>query len=89
MAHKTMPCQIEAAKRYNKLHTQTLNVRLNNKTDADIISEMELHSSKSSYIKELIREDIKRKAARKRFLAFREETKRYAELLSKVSTMLS
>lgn len=62
MIHKTRQCQIEAASRYNKKNTQTLNVRLNNKTDADIIREIELHSSKAAYIKELIRKDIERKA---------------------------
>lgn len=61
MIHKTKQCQIEAASRYNKKNTQTLNVRLNNKTDADIIEAISLHSSKSGYIKSLIREDLKRK----------------------------
>lgn len=61
MIHKTRQCQIEAVSRYNKKNTQTLNVRLNNKTDADIIREMESHSSKAGYIKELIRKDIERK----------------------------
>lgn len=68
MTHKTRQCQIEAATRYNKKNSQTLNVRLNNKTDADIIEAISLHQSKSSYIKSLIREDLKKKAMRTEYV---------------------
>ena len=52
--------QREAVKRYNQATTVQLAVRLNRRTDADIIAKLEQVESKAGYIKQLIRDDIQR-----------------------------
>lgn len=47
-------------KRYNKLHTKLVAFRFNLNTDADILAHLEKLTNKLGYIKELIREDMKR-----------------------------
>ena len=44
----------------NRLHTQMVGVRLHNENDKDIIDFLKTKDNKQGYIKELIREDIKR-----------------------------
>ena len=54
----------EAAKRaqarYDKLHTKAVMLKLNLKTDADILEKLAQVDSKQGYIKALIRENIRR-----------------------------
>ena len=50
--------QIRASQKYNQNNTKIINLRLNNKTDADIIEWLAKQDNKAGYIKELIRADI-------------------------------
>lgn len=50
--------EIKAATKYNAANTKLLQIRLNFKTDADIIKHLKIVSSKMGYIKKLIREDM-------------------------------
>ena len=46
---------------YDRIHTRRINLKLNNKTDADIISHLEMLKEAEGiqgYLKRLIREDI-------------------------------
>lgn len=43
---------------YNKANTVVINIRLNKKTDADIIEALETCANKSKLIKDLIRREI-------------------------------
>ena len=52
----------KAQAKYDKQHTQGLYIKLNLKTDLDIIQWLWAQSSKQGAIKNLIREDIARKA---------------------------
>jgi hypothetical protein len=50
---------------YDRENTRRINLKLNNKTDADIIQQLETMKSTGgiqAYIKRLIREDMKRTA---------------------------
>lgn len=51
--------QNRAVEKYNKAHTKQFVVRLNLKTDADIIAKLESVPNKAGYIKQLIRQDLK------------------------------
>ena len=53
--------QIKASNKYDKENTWQISVRLNKKTDADILEHLETVESKQGYIKELIRRDMKSK----------------------------
>ena len=44
---------------YNKANTVVINIRLNKKTDADIITALESVNNKSGFIKWLLRQAIK------------------------------
>ena len=57
---KTKLSTLEAINRYQKKNVIQLNIRLNKKTDADIIAALETVGNKQGYIKELIRLDILR-----------------------------
>lgn len=50
--------EIKAATKYNAANTKLLQIRLNFKTDADIIAHLETVSSKMGYVKNLIRADM-------------------------------
>ena len=56
--------QVKASVKYNKEKTILVSLRLNKETDKDIItrlrSPVDINGSKSGYIKQLIREDIRR-----------------------------
>ena len=54
---KQTPAQLKAKERYNKANTVTICLRLNKKTDKDVIEILDTVDSKSGYIKELIRLD--------------------------------
>lgn len=49
----------EVCNRYNKANSVIVPVRLNYKTDADILEALATKDSKAGYIKSLIRENIK------------------------------
>lgn len=49
----------EAQERYDKENTVNVKLKLNKKTDADIIRKLEEVGNKQGYIKQLIREDAK------------------------------
>ena len=48
----------EAKKAWDREHTSSIRLKLNNHTDADILRKLENVPSKQGYIKTLIREDI-------------------------------
>ena len=50
--------EIKAVNKFNKEKTKVIPVRLNFKTDADILSHLETVSSKMGYVKNLIRADM-------------------------------
>lgn len=51
--------QLRAQKKYDKANTKTYLLKLNKKTDADIINKLETVENRQGYIKELIRDDLK------------------------------
>ena len=53
--------EIRAVNKFNKEKTKCIQLRLNKKTDADIIAKLESVPSKMGYIKELIRKDMNTK----------------------------
>ena len=54
------PAQKKAQDKYNKANTTQFRMKLNNKTDADIIAKLSSVPNKQGYLKALIREDIAR-----------------------------
>lgn len=52
--------QKRASTAYNRENTTLVTLRLNHRTDADILAELERQDSKAGYIKRLIREDMGR-----------------------------
>lgn len=48
--------------RYDKKHTRRITLKLNLKIDADILELLDSTGNMQGYIKELIREDIKKRA---------------------------
>ena len=50
--------QIKASNKYDKENTKSVLLKLNKKTDADIIELLDAVPSKMGYIKDLIRQDI-------------------------------
>ena len=53
--------QSKASTKFNKENTTSVQLRLNNSTDADIIEHLKTaEPSKMGYIKELIRKDMRR-----------------------------
>lgn len=56
-----MNAKTRAKAKYNKINTRTYCLRLNLKTDKDIIEIIDSVKSKQGYIKQLIREDIPKK----------------------------
>ena len=59
MAAKTSKAKVAAIQRYNKRSTTQVILRLNHKTDGDIIRRLDEVESKGGYLKDLIRRDIK------------------------------
>lgn len=55
----TSKAQLRAQAKYDKDNTIQVKLKLNKKTDADLISWLEDISNKQGYIKELIRSDIR------------------------------
>ena len=52
--------RIRANAKYDALHTVQVKLKLNTTTDADVIARLEEVDNKQGYIKDLIREDMKR-----------------------------
>lgn len=50
----------EVQARYDAAHTRQIRLKLNLKTDADILSKLDSVDNMQGYIKELIRADIKK-----------------------------
>ena len=50
----------EAKKRWDRKNTVVITMKLNRKTDADIIERLESVDNKQGYIKRLIREDAEK-----------------------------
>jgi hypothetical protein len=55
---KTSRAQLEAVKRYNNAHTRTITIRLNHRTDADILEWLEDVDSMAGAVKNAIRHQI-------------------------------
>lgn len=55
---KNTPEQIAKITEWQKKNVRQFTIRLNRKTDADILDELEKQKSVQGYIKELIREKI-------------------------------
>ena len=49
-----------ATPQYDRENTRRINLKLNKKTDADVIRQLESQDNIQAYIKRLIREDMKR-----------------------------
>lgn len=56
---KTPAANLRAINKFNKEKTTVITMRLNNKTDADILERLDtISESKQGYVKRLIREDM-------------------------------
>ena len=60
MPKKSTDAQIRASAKYNKENIKSLAFQLNITTDRDIIEHLAKKANKTGYIKELIREDMKK-----------------------------
>lgn len=58
------PAQKKAKQRYDEKNTVQVKLKLNRKTDEDIIEALERSGNKQGYIKELIRADLQKKNKR-------------------------
>lgn len=54
----TSKAQIRAVAKYDQSNTRQIKLKLNLKTDKDIIMKLDSVENKQGYIKDLIREDI-------------------------------
>ena len=52
--------QKQAVRRYDDTHTRQIKLKLNEKTDADILERLDSVGNIQGYIKRLIREDMER-----------------------------
>lgn len=52
--------QLKAGRKYDREHTRQIHLKLNRRTDGDVLEKLDSVPSKQGYIKELIREDIER-----------------------------
>ena len=55
----TSEAQKRASKKYDAENTTGVYLKLNNKTDSDIIEHLAKQDKKQTYIKELIRQDMR------------------------------
>lgn len=56
----TREAQHKAVRKYQAENTKLLQIRLNFRTDQDILAKLSAEESMSGYVKKLIREDIRR-----------------------------
>ena len=54
----------DAQSKYDKAHTKSVLLKLNKKTDADILGKLEQVPNKQGYIKELVRNDLRQQGRR-------------------------
>ena len=59
MAKKTSDAVLRAVAKYDAVNTKQFHLKLNTKTDSDIIERLGKQKSVQGYIKRLIREDMK------------------------------
>lgn len=52
--------QIKAQNKYDKEHTRQVHLKLNRRTDEDVLEKLDSVPSKQGYIKDLIRADLRR-----------------------------
>ena len=52
--------QIKAQKKYDSENTRQVHLKLNRRTDKDVLEKLDTMSSKQGYIKELIRADLRK-----------------------------
>lgn len=52
--------QIKAQKKYDAENTRQVHLKLNKRTDSDVLGRLDAVPSKQGYIKRLIREDLER-----------------------------
>ncbi|UVX33627.1 MAG: Transcriptional regulator, RHH-like, CopG [Bacteriophage sp.] len=52
--------QIKAQKKYDAENTRQVNLKLNRRTDGDVLEKLDSVPNKQGYIKELIRADLKK-----------------------------
>ena len=57
--------QVNASNKYNKANTTAFTFRFNNEYDSDIINHLQGLDNKNGYIKEVIRENIKKDQSNK------------------------
>lgn len=57
---KTSKAQQKANKKYDAENTRQINLKLNLKTDAEILARLDQVENKQGYIKELILKDLKK-----------------------------
>lgn len=57
----TTEAEKRAIAKYNKANTTQVVIRLNNRTDTDVIRHLKQQESQAGYIKKLIREDMQKK----------------------------
>lgn len=57
---KTSDAQKRAVRKYDAENTKSFLLKLNKKTDADIIAHLEQQSNKLAYLKKLIRDDMQK-----------------------------
>ena len=57
---KTSDAQKRAVAKYDATNTKSFLLKLNKKTDADIIAHLEQQPNKLAYLKKLIRDDIQK-----------------------------
>lgn len=57
---KTSEAQLKAVRKYDAKNTKQLHFKLNIKTDADILDWLEKQENVQGYIKQLIRQDMKK-----------------------------
>lgn len=55
---KTTKAQLKATAKYQSANTKAYVIKLNRKTDADVIAKLEQVDNKQGYIKSLIRSDL-------------------------------
>lgn len=56
---KVTDAQLRAQEKYDKANTRQIKLKLNLKTDSDIIAKLEAVENIQGYIKSLIRQDLK------------------------------
>lgn len=55
---KVTQAQLKAQEKYDKVNTKQVTLKLNIKTDADILARLDSVSNRQGYIKKLIRDDL-------------------------------